>query len=81
MFELYDDGQHALDGLIEDLELPVDVAASLDEGGDLVLRVYDQLVGLILIESGEGGQGQPLHALQSEDQPIDEGNGGEQDVR
>lgn len=77
MLELNDDRQHPFDGLIEDLELPVDVTSSLDEGSDLILGVYDQLVGLVLIEGGEGRQGQPLHALQSEDQSIDEGNGGE----
>ena len=72
MLELYDNRQHPLDGLVEDFQLPVDVASPLDEGSDLILRVYNQLVGLVLVEGGEGGQGQPLHALEREDESIDE---------
>jgi hypothetical protein len=72
LLELNNDGEHALDGLIEDLQLPVDVTPPLDEGCDLVLSVYYQLVCLVFVEGREGGQGKPLHALQGEDQSIDE---------
>lgn len=51
LLELYDHSQQSLYRLIEDLQLPVDVVASLDKGSYLTLGLEDETVCLILGKS------------------------------
>lgn len=47
LLELDDHAQQSFYGLVEDLQLPVDVVASLDEGSYLTLGLKNKTVGLI----------------------------------
>lgn len=80
LLELHDHSQQPLNRLVEDLQLPVDVVAALDEGSYLPFGLKDKAVGLVLGERGEGGEGEPADAAESVRQFVHEGDGREQQV-
>lgn len=53
LLELHNHAQQPLYCLVEDLQLPVDVVAALDEGSYLSLGLKNKAVGLVFGESWE----------------------------
>ena len=75
-----DDAQHALDGLEEDLELPVDVVAFVDVLAQQFLDAHDHQVGLILGVAGKAGHAQHLDAPQHVHQLVHKADGRQQHI-